>query len=81
MQQANLGLEDSLSVDNVVWCNSVLASSGMSCIYMGLSVSFIMLLPHTRTHAGSILGIVIYTGKDTRSVLNTSDPRTKVYML
>jgi phospholipid-translocating ATPase len=42
-----------LSVDNVLWANTVLA-------------------------AGSAIGLVVYTGKETRAVLNTSEPETKM---
>lgn len=46
----------SLSVENVLWANTVLA-------------------------AGRAVGIVIYTGRETRSVMNTSHPQTKVGLL
>ncbi len=49
-------LQESLSVENTVWANTVLAS-------------------------GSAIGLVIYTGKDTRAVMNTSHPQTKVGLL
>ena len=45
-----------ISVDNVLWANTVLA-------------------------AGSAVGLVIYTGKDSRAVMNTSEPETKVGLL
>jgi phospholipid-translocating ATPase len=47
---------ESLSVENALWMNTVLAS-------------------------GSALGLVIYTGADTRAVLNTSHPLTKVGLI
>lgn len=28
--------------------------------------------------AGTVIGVVIYTGKETRSVMNTSNPKNKV---
>jgi phospholipid-translocating ATPase len=31
--------------------------------------------------SGSALGFVIYTGKDTRAVMNTSHPKTKVGLI
>ena len=46
-------MEDSLSVENTLWSNTVVAS-------------------------GSALGVVIYTGAETRSVMNTSQPPSKV---
>jgi magnesium-transporting ATPase (P-type) len=45
--------EDSLTVDNTLWSNTVVAS-------------------------GTALGVVIYTGAETRSVMNTSQPKSKV---
>ncbi|TDL27061.1 phospholipid-translocating P-type ATPase, partial [Rickenella mellea] len=45
-----------LSVENVLWSNTVLA-------------------------AGSAVGFVIYTGQETRAVMNTSHPKTKVGLL
>jgi len=47
---------DSLSVENTVWANTVVAS-------------------------GRLIGVVIYTGRETRSVMNTSAPATKVGLL
>eukprot|EP01114_Cavostelium_apophysatum_P015341 TRINITY_DN4154_c0_g1_i1.p1 TRINITY_DN4154_c0_g1~~TRINITY_DN4154_c0_g1_i1.p1 ORF type:complete len:1093 (+),score=239.76 TRINITY_DN4154_c0_g1_i1:78-3356(+) len=44
---------ESLSVENVLWTNTVVAS-------------------------GRVIGLVMYTGKDTRSVMNTSTPSSKV---
>ncbi|XP_078608479.1 putative phospholipid-transporting ATPase IIB isoform X1 [Branchiostoma floridae x Branchiostoma japonicum] len=48
--------EDSLSVENTLWSNTVVAS-------------------------GTALGVVIYTGAETRSVMNTSHPPSKVGLL
>ncbi|CAG2238567.1 E7.6.2.1 [Mytilus edulis] len=48
--------EDSLTVDNTLWSNTVVAS-------------------------GIALGVVIYTGSETRSVMNTSQPKSKVGLL
>ncbi|CAI9715878.1 probable phospholipid-transporting ATPase IIB isoform X2 [Octopus vulgaris] len=48
--------EASLSIENVLWANTVIAS-------------------------GTALGLVIYTGMDTRSVMNTSQPKSKVGLL
>ena len=45
-----------LSVENVLWANTVLAS-------------------------GSAIGFVVYTGPETRAVMNTSHPQTKVGLL
>lgn len=45
-----------LSVENVLWANTVLAS-------------------------GSAIGFVVYTGPETRGVMNTSHPQTKVGLL
>lgn len=45
--------EDSLSIENTLWANTVVAS-------------------------GTALGVVIYTGCETRSVMNTSQPKSKV---
>ncbi len=47
------GQEDSLSVDNTLWSNTVVAS-------------------------GSVLGVVVYTGAETRAVMNTNQPSSKV---
>ncbi|XP_064598851.1 probable phospholipid-transporting ATPase IIB [Liolophura sinensis] len=49
-------VEDSLSIENTMWANTVVAS-------------------------GTALGVVIYTGKETRSVMNTSQPKYKVGLL
>nr|KAG5712977.1 hypothetical protein BaRGS_021771 [Batillaria attramentaria] len=46
-------VEDSLSVENTLWANTVVAS-------------------------GTALGVVIYTGRETRSVMNTSQPSSKL---
>ncbi|BFZ12719.1 hypothetical protein BsWGS_15758 [Bradybaena similaris] len=48
--------EDSLSIENTLWANTVVAS-------------------------GTALGVVIYTGCETRSVMNTSQPKSKVGLL
>jgi phospholipid-translocating ATPase len=48
--------EEPLSVENVLWASTVLAS-------------------------GTGIGVVIYTGQETRSVMNTSQPQTKVGLL
>lgn len=31
-----------------------------------------------RVFAGTVVGVVIYTGRETRSVMNTSNPKNKV---
>mmetsp|Transcript_16455 Transcript_16455/g.15776 ORF Transcript_16455/g.15776 Transcript_16455/m.15776 type:complete len:252 (+) Transcript_16455:745-1500(+) len=46
-----------LSLDNTLWCNTVLAS------------------------AGYILGMVVYTGNETRSQMNSKSPRSKIGLL
>ncbi|XP_070194788.1 probable phospholipid-transporting ATPase IIB isoform X2 [Littorina saxatilis] len=46
-------VEDSLSVENTLWANTVVAS-------------------------GTALGVVVYTGCETRSVMNTSQPHSKI---
>ncbi|XP_045120592.1 probable phospholipid-transporting ATPase IIB isoform X4 [Portunus trituberculatus] len=48
--------EESLSVENTVWADSVVAS-------------------------GRLLGLVIYTGSETRAVMNNAAPRSKVGLL
>ncbi|CAL1541081.1 unnamed protein product [Lymnaea stagnalis] len=48
--------EDSLSIENTLWANTVVAS-------------------------GTALGVVIYTGCETRSVMNTSQPKSKTGLL
>jgi len=48
--------EDSLSIENTLWQNTVVAS-------------------------GTAVGLVIYTGSDTRSVMNTSQPSSKIGLL
>jgi phospholipid-translocating ATPase len=40
-----------------------------------------LLWSNTVLAAGSAVGFVIYTGKDTRAVMNTSHPKTKVGLL
>jgi len=45
--------EESLSIENTLWANTVVAS-------------------------GTALGLVIYTGSESRSVMNTSQPKSKV---
>uniref|UniRef100_A0A914DHL0 Phospholipid-transporting ATPase n=1 Tax=Acrobeloides nanus TaxID=290746 RepID=A0A914DHL0_9BILA len=51
------GVQDgSLSVENVLWANTVLAS-------------------------GTAIGLVVYTGRETRSVMNTTLPESKVGLL
>ena len=45
-------VEESLSMENMLWANTVIAS-------------------------GTAVGVCIYTGNDTRAVLNTSQPRSK----
>ena len=51
------GVHDgSLSVENVLWANTVLAS-------------------------GTAIGLVVYTGRETRSVMNTTLPESKVGLL
>ncbi|KAF8949269.1 putative aminophospholipid-translocase [Haplosporangium gracile] len=47
---------ESLSVDNTLWTNTVVAS-------------------------GNAIGFVIYTGRDTRAVMNTNHPKTKIGLL
>ena len=47
---------ESLSVENTIWSNTVIAS-------------------------GTVVGLVIYTGRETRSVMNTSTPATKVGLI
>ncbi|GFO25333.1 phospholipid-transporting ATPase [Plakobranchus ocellatus] len=48
--------EDSLSIENTMWANTVVAS-------------------------GTALGVVIYTGGETRAVMNTSQPSSKLGLL
>ncbi|KAK6186527.1 hypothetical protein SNE40_008550 [Patella caerulea] len=48
--------EDSLSIENTLWANTVVAS-------------------------GTALGLVIYTGRETRAVMNTSQPQSKTGLL
>lgn len=47
---------ESLSVDNTLWTNTVVAS-------------------------GNAIGFVVYTGRDTRAVMNTNHPKTKIGLL
>ena len=48
------GQREGLSLENTLWSNTVLASTGF------------------------ILGIVVYTGKETRSMMNAREANTKV---
>lgn len=48
--------EDSLSLENTLWANTVVAS-------------------------GTCLGLVVYTGSETRSVMNTSKPSVKIGLI
>jgi len=48
------GQKEGLSLENTLWANTVLASTGY------------------------ILGIVLYTGKETRSAMNSRDANTKI---
>jgi len=48
--------DGSLSVENVLWANTVLAS-------------------------GTAIGLVVYTGRETRSVMNTTLPDSKVGLI
>ncbi len=48
--------EISLSIENTLWANTVIAS-------------------------GTAIGIVIYTGPETRSMMNNNEPRSKVGLL
>lgn len=45
--------EESLSIENTLWANTVVAS-------------------------GTAVGLVVYTGCESRSVMNTSQPKSKV---
>lgn len=56
-----------LSIVNTLWSNTVLATG----ILPLLNVNVL-------TNLGSVMGVVIYTGHDTRSALHTSTPRLKV---
>lgn len=47
---------ESISVENTLWSNTVIAS-------------------------GTVIGLVMYTGRETRSVMNTSTPATKVGLI
>ena len=49
-------VEESLSIENTMWANTVVAS-------------------------GTALGVVIYTGGETRAVMNTSQPSSKVPLI
>ena len=40
-----------------------------------------MLWANTVLAAGSVIGFVVYTGAETRAVMNTSHPQTKVGLL
>ncbi|KAL3860831.1 hypothetical protein ACJMK2_010896, partial [Sinanodonta woodiana] len=51
-----VGNEDSLSIENTLWTNTVVAS-------------------------GTAVGVVVYTGCESRSVMNTSQPKSKVGQL
>ena len=53
LQHDDYQVEESLSIDNTLWANTVIAS-------------------------GRALGVVIYTGKETRSVMNNNKPRYKM---
>lgn len=55
-KRQDVSAEDSLSVENTLWANCVVAS-------------------------GSALGTIVYTGAETRSVMNNSQPRSKVGLL
>lgn len=52
----NCAHDGSLSAENVLWANTVLAS-------------------------GTAIGLVVYTGRETRSVMNTTLPESKVGLL
>eukprot|EP01132_Coremiostelium_polycephalum_P008025 gene8025-9870_t len=54
--KTDTGATESLSVENTLWSNTVIAS-------------------------GNIIGCAVYTGRETRCVMNTSTPSTKVGLL
>ena len=63
--------DEPLSLVNTLWANTVLATgqnNNRLCIHG--------CLPYL--NVGSIAGLVVYVGKETRSVLHTSPPRAKV---
>ena len=55
---------------------------GKQCIgFIWLVINYIIvfsLVIHIIYFSGHVIGLVIYTGKDTRSVLNTNNPKSKV---
>lgn len=53
MDESGGNIDESLSIENTLWSDTVVAS-------------------------GTAVGVVVYTGKHTRSVMNASNPKTKV---
>ncbi|TNN68957.1 putative phospholipid-transporting ATPase IIB [Liparis tanakae] len=92
LEDAEPQVVESLSIENTLWASTVVASgpetlSVLNCCrtlsgnetkrpQLGLIVfppmHFILL------HLGTVIGVVIYTGKETRSVLNTSNAKNKL---
>ena len=72
--------EEPLGVENTLWANTVLASGWC---YLQAAYNTPVIPAHVPAppppSIGTALGVVIYTGAETRSVLNTSGLRSKVW--
>ena len=69
-------VEEPLSVENTLWANTVLASGAAPCCVC--VCVYLLCMFNVDVYTGSVSGLVIYTGSDTRSVMNASSPRSKV---
>ena len=75
--------EEPLGIENTMWANTVLASgktqAWITCTLTDVYLTVEMFsFTYIFTSVGTAIGLVIYTGSETRSVLNTSNPRSKV---
>uniref|UniRef100_A0A2K5QTV1 Phospholipid-transporting ATPase n=1 Tax=Cebus imitator TaxID=2715852 RepID=A0A2K5QTV1_CEBIM len=64
-------ISESLSIENTLWAGTVVASEAQTLLFASLPVCINISL-------GTVVGVVLYTGRELRSVMNTSNPRSKI---
>ncbi|KAI4575974.1 hypothetical protein MJG53_020911, partial [Ovis ammon polii x Ovis aries] len=81
-------ISESLSIENALWAGTVTASGTCPCrgicalgrvrLSASLPVCAHISLGCVPFVSGTVVGVVLYTGRELRSVMNTANPRSKI---
>ncbi|KAF2983717.1 hypothetical protein EK904_006693 [Melospiza melodia maxima] len=72
-------VNESLSIENTLWASTVIASGKVETHPAESALHLrSVFMGKTSVCAGTVVGVVLYTGRELRSVMNTSNPRSKI---